>query len=266
MGEAPEVQREIGLMARLAGCVVCALFGGALLLAAPAAAQTQSRCADCHFANPSPGEFHVSGWDLSAHGREGVGCESCHGGDATTYDVRRAHRGILAPGNPASPTNYFNLAETCGKCHARPYRAFQESRHAELLNERDPEAPTCTTCHSEEGAYLLSSRGLERRCNACHGEGKRAPAAGRPSLARTLHHEVVELRKELKTVRKTIARTRPAARRQALEERLASVDAPLSEGIQAAHDFTFDRFQERLGVARQRLDELLEVLANDPQR
>ena len=55
-----------------------ALAGGLVLA-------QQSRCADCHFASPNnPRPNHVSTWDRSPHGRNGVGCEKCHRGDSTT--------------------------------------------------------------------------------------------------------------------------------------------------------------------------------------
>src|SRR3970282_2548491 len=56
-----------------------------------------TRCADCHLANPdAPG--HLYAWERSAHGQHNVGCEACHGGDATTFESFAAHRGILNSG------------------------------------------------------------------------------------------------------------------------------------------------------------------------
>ena len=51
------------------------------LMGARASGQVQqSRCADCHRGRPdAPGARHVSDWERSAHGRRGVGCDSCHG-------------------------------------------------------------------------------------------------------------------------------------------------------------------------------------------
>src|SRR3972149_3774571 len=83
-----------------------------LVLALPALAQ-KSRCADCHFSRPeAPNLEHLADWDRSTHGRNNVGCERCHGGDATTFEPFLAHRGILNSTNPASPVNLLNLSET----------------------------------------------------------------------------------------------------------------------------------------------------------
>jgi hypothetical protein len=66
-----------------------------------------------------------------------VGCEKCHGGDATTFEPFLAHQGILNSMNPASPINRRNLSATCGTCHAGPFVAFQKSQHFALLNKGD---------------------------------------------------------------------------------------------------------------------------------
>lgn len=101
------------MIRRLVGIGTLVVAG--LLLAGDAGAQSQSRCADCHFANPgSISVAHLSEWDLSAHGRRNVGCESCHGGDPKSFEPFVAHRDILARNNPASSVHRTNLPKTCG--------------------------------------------------------------------------------------------------------------------------------------------------------
>jgi Cytochrome c554 and c-prime len=109
----------------------------------PAISQ-QSRCADCHFSRPdAPAAGHLSDWDHSAHGRSNVGCEKCHGGDATSVEPFLAHRNILNSTNPSSPVNRRNLSTTCGTCHAGPFVAFQKSQHFALLEKGDNRVPVC---------------------------------------------------------------------------------------------------------------------------
>jgi len=113
------------------GPAACLWLTSLLVFATPAI--SQSRCADCHFSRPdAPAADHLSDWDRSAHSRNNVGCEKCHGGDATTFESLLAHRSILNSTNPASPVNRRNLSTTCGTCHAgfvnlmyqaRPYDA-----------------------------------------------------------------------------------------------------------------------------------------------
>ena len=86
--------------------IVAALAAG--IWAAPAAAQT-STCADCHFANPdAPRRGLLSDWDRSAHGRQNVGCEKCHGGNPTSFEKLVAHKGIIGPGDRKSPVHRAN--------------------------------------------------------------------------------------------------------------------------------------------------------------
>ena len=84
------------------------MLSATLFLAARSAhAQTSaSRCADCHFANPTaPRRDHLEEWDRSPHGRNNVGCEKCHGGNDRVFDKLPAHMGILASSNRFSPVN-----------------------------------------------------------------------------------------------------------------------------------------------------------------
>src|SRR3972149_6474671 len=136
---------------------------GLAVLAAPAGAQ--SRCADCHFSRPdAPAADHLSDWERSAHSRGNVGCEGCHGGDATTFDSFLADRGILKSANPPSPVNRSHLSATCGKCHAGPFVEFQKSKHLTMLQSGDTKVPVCSTCHGAAGYRRPSARTLEAQC------------------------------------------------------------------------------------------------------
>jgi hypothetical protein len=233
---------------------------GVLFTAAPAAAQ-QSRCADCHVANPdAPG--HLGEWDVSPHGRGNVGCEACHGGDATTFERVPAHRGILNAANPASPVHRTNLPATCGTCHTGPFVAFQKSRHFALLGAGDPNGPTCSTCHGEVAARLLSPRGLESRCARCHAPNRPAGHPEFPALGRTMHEGVIDVRAALDQARAMIRRVKNTALRAELEAAWQQAEVPLIEARQSGHAFVFDNLEERLGVARRRTDALLDRLAN----
>lgn len=224
-----------------------------------------SRCADCHFANPrSVSRWHLSEWDHSAHGRAGVGCEKCHGGDPGTFDSFLAHQGILSVQNPASPLNRINLPKTCGGCHPGPFAAFQGSRHYELLRQGNLDTPTCVTCHGNVGAYLLSPKSLYSECANCHAAGKAAPRADFPAEGKIALISTREVRASLDEASALIRRIKDKARRGTLEAELDAARASLLEAVHSAHRFVFDRMQERLFDARRRADLLLAQLA-DPQ-
>lgn len=234
-----------------------------LSLAPALPAVGQSRCADCHFANlTAPARDHLQAWDRSAHSRNNIGCEKCHGGDATTFEAFQAHRNILNSANPASPANRRNLPVTCGTCHAGPFVAFQSSRHFALLQEGNLDVPVCTTCHGPVGARRPSPKTLEAECRRCHGPKGMASQPERAEAARTLYEAVNELRGLLDAAKPLISHITDKTRRNELEAMYQQTQVPLTEAVQAGHEFVYDNLKERLATARKRTEALLGQLAN----
>jgi len=246
--------------AGVVGLVVLSLS----LSATPAAAQQQgSLCADCHFANlGGPDPRHLADWDSSPHGRNNIGCERCHGGNPTTVESFLAHQAIVRGRGPDSPVNPRNLPRTCGVCHSGPFVEFQSSRHYLLLRNGDAEAPTCSTCHGEVAANLLSPKALESQCNACHGRGKKNARPEYAANARILLSQVRETRAMLDSVKPLIKRVKDEKLRASLEYDYDQAQVPLKEAVQAGHTFVFENLEERLLVARNRADVLSDRLAN----
>lgn len=233
-----------------------------LMSPAPAAAQ-QSSCADCHFADPrAPARDHLEDWDRSGHGRNRVGCEKCHGGNATTFESFLAHRGILNSANPASPVNRRNLPTTCGTCHAGPFAAFQKSMHFDLLKKGDDRVPVCATCHGAVGAERPSPKALEGECRQCHGPRGVASRPERAQGARALYEGINESREMLAVAKPLIGRIADRTRKAQLEAMYQQAEVPLVQAVQAGHEFVYDNLTERLATARQRIEALLGQLAN----
>lgn len=242
-----------------------------LVLAASIHVQAQSsRCADCHIANqqaaaPNWSGFalrHLQDWDFSPHSRNNVGCDRCHGGDPTTFDKFQAHRQMLPVSSPASPANRVNLPQTCGACHTGPFVAFQKSQHYALLRSGDGRGPTCSTCHGEVGAHLLSPSSLSRQCNTCHGPGREVPRPGRSEEAQLLMTAVRDVRAQLNEAQSVIRRIRDKNERAKFEEQYRQAEVPVIEARNAGHEFVFDNLKERLDRAQQRTSALLDALAN----
>ena len=255
-------------MTLLAGGLAAALTAAALpapaqTVESPAAPQRSSTCADCHVANVdrSPAPEHFREWELSAHGRAGVGCESCHGGDPSTFDSFRAHRDVLATSNPSSPTHRRNVAATCGACHAGAYLAYRRGPHFPLLAS-DVEIPTCTDCHGAVGAHLLSSRTLEARCSRCHGGDAAYPMPEIAHQARLLLEGIGHVRALLQQARPLIDRVTDATRRQQLLDAYHQAEVPLTEATDIGHGIGMLAVTERLDIAQLRAEALLELLAN----
>jgi len=239
------------------------LVSAALLLWSGAAYAQQSRCADCHFANPNaPGGDHLSRWQRSPHGEANVGCERCHGGDPTTFERFQAHASM--PRGRQSLVSDENVPQTCGRCHIGEFVAFQDSRHSELLRARDKRVPTCITCHDPVAGNRPTPKNLERECARCHGSGKSAEREGRASEARVLLTAVRETRASLDQARRLIQRVKDPQSREPWEEARFQAEVPLVQAGHAGHSFAFGRVRERLGIARRLVTALLERLATPP--
>lgn len=241
-----------------------ALLTSTLGFATPLFAQlTQSRCADCHFANPtSPRQDHLQEWDRSPHGRNGVGCEKCHGGNPAEFESFLAHRDILPSSNPESKVNRRNLPATCGACHAGPFVAFQDSRHYQLLQSGNRNGPTCSTCHGDNDGRLLSPKALASQCNQCHGPGEQAPRAERARMVREQYEGLSAVREQMKLANSLIKRVDDKARRSELAQQLEQAQVPLTRAVNGGHKFVYDDLREYLGVAQKRVEALLNRLAN----
>lgn len=239
------------------------ILGFWLVASAPSDAQ-QSRCADCHFANPQadPDPDHLLDWERSPHGRQRVGCESCHKGNAATTESFLAHQGILTSRNPSSPVHRNNLPRTCGACHTGAFVAFQRSRHFELLGEGRGEGPSCSTCHGSVAADLLSPRRLQTQCQKCHGQDGEFPQPEVSFQGRLLLEEAALVRELLRQASELISRVDDDARRARFEQAHQQAQVPLTEAVQAAHAFVFDQMKERLTTSRERSIALLNELAN----
>jgi hypothetical protein len=225
------------------------------------AAAQGNRCADCHLANPdAPG--HLFAWDRSAHGQNGVGCDACHGGDASTFESFAAHQGILNSGNPSSPVNRANIPRTCGSCHSGPFVAFQSSKMYALLATGNPDVPVCTTCHSAVGGILLSPRALESRCEKCHAADKPGSHPEFPAQGRRNLESIQQIRELLKQAQPLLRRVRDAELRRQFEEQYRQAEVPVIEALNFQHAFSFEASEERQRVARQRAEALLDQLVN----
>lgn len=247
---------------------------GTALAVGDAALAQQSRCADCHFANQNAAssdrvrgwDTHLRDWDLSAHARANVGCERCHGGDATTFESTLAHRGILPWTHPDSLVHRVNLPRTCGRCHAGPFVAFQKSRHYSLLQGSNPVVPTCVTCHGDAGENRPSPKALERECASCHRPGRPAEHPEYPAQGRKMVEGIREARALLKEARNLIDKISDRSRRARMEQAAEQIEVPLTQATHAGHAFVYDDLTERLETARFRLGILFEQLANPERR
>jgi len=163
-----------------------------ILLSLPLWAQEGAECISCHF-KITP-EI-VSDWRLSQHGKNGVGCTTCHGeGHKSAEDVDKVK--IPTP-------------ETCKICHGKQVKQFRSGKHAKAWAamkamptfHRQPMALTegmkgCGGCHkiglkSEEEIKELKGKGVKFgivSCDSCHTRHLfSAKEARQPQACQTCH-------------------------------------------------------------------------------
>jgi hypothetical protein len=151
--------------------ILWVLLAGAAVFhgSAPVSAQVDNNCSGCH---RNSGQI-VSIFQTSTHGRSGLGCDRCHGGDPSQAEKTKAHAGEFV-GKPDTAATL----EMCGRCHREPLEFFKSSRHVAVR----PNAARldCVECHGVHaiGAYSESFR-WPQFCAGCHGL-EYLPALPRP--------------------------------------------------------------------------------------
>jgi cytochrome c553 len=135
---------------------------------APPAEPSVNYCADCHEKEVLPislgHSFHE--WKGSTHGRAGVACEKCHGGDPSQSAPVAAHRGVLPATDPTRMVSPAGFSNMCGACHVMEYEAFLSTVHG-VLTKDDEARATCQTCHGSMATSLPSPAELRSRCAVC---------------------------------------------------------------------------------------------------
>jgi predicted CXXCH cytochrome family protein len=143
---------------------------------APSAAQDalaafkNNNCVTCHAKLMSP--FRLTSrygeWHVSQHKEKLVGCEKCHGGDASLSDEKKAHAGVQVASHPQSRLHPKNLAETCKSCHAEITNSFVESKHYQNLTSAGL-GPSCNTCHAHMASEVIyTPEQTAKLCASCH--------------------------------------------------------------------------------------------------
>jgi nitrate/TMAO reductase-like tetraheme cytochrome c subunit len=210
--------------------------------AAPAASAAQAEsCVECHkdekfrVQNKKIYDYYQE-WKGSAHDLAGLSCTACHGGDATKAVKEEAHAGILPQSDPASPFNYKNIPNTCGRCHQAVLDRFVKSRHYEQLKTTG-RGPNCITCHGALNARVYATTIIDRACSNCHNaKTKNHPeiiAKAQEILGRLDHAN--GYRKGLKFYYKSIKKP----------EAMIPVDKAYTDTIYFWHEFNFEKIGPR---------------------
>ncbi len=122
----------------------------------------------------------------SIHGKEGITCERCHGGDPTQKDKALAK--ATGTGYIGVP-NKIQIIQICGTCHSNvelmnfygiptdQLARYKTSMHGKrLFNEKDTRVAVCDDCHGYHDVVSVKDPtspvyplNVPKTCNTCHG-------------------------------------------------------------------------------------------------
>jgi hypothetical protein len=194
------ISMRLGMVALAVGTV---LPTAARSQAAPAATSkeeaVQSSCVTCH---SDPDMFSAQGIKKveavhnGAHGKVGLSCQDCHGGNpdpATADDMDAAMDEDYAPNPFRGAPNRAEIPEFCGRCHAdasymKRYKPelrvdqlqeYKTSQHGKLLAQGDVKVATCVDCHGVHGILAPSNPDspvypthVAETCANCHADAQ----------------------------------------------------------------------------------------------
>ncbi len=141
----------------------CALFIGASSLSTNHSQTGQSNCVKCHAQLTGRAAEVVKIHQSSTHGKAGVGCSDCHGGDPEQTDKLKAHAASFV-GKPDRNTTLT----VCGDCHEPQLAQFKTGKH--FPEKQGIPRLDCAECH---GAHSIGNQAdgfsFGQFCVSCHG-------------------------------------------------------------------------------------------------
>lgn len=250
---------------RIAWGAALALVWGQVAPGAAAEAADPKResnaCVDCHWRQDTLRQFptwtrdHFAAWYAGAHGRAGVACNECHGGDPGASDAKAAHSGMIPSSEPTSAVHYKNLPKTCGRCHEAVYKEFARSHHYKQLIS-DQLAPTCTTCHGFQMDVDVPTHSIVERCTICHHAGKDGVRPEEAKLASAALDHVAKARQAVEKARWTIELARDQGRdTSSAEALLRGAEERLERTGSLWHRFQMRAFERELSQIRAEAEE-----------
>jgi predicted CXXCH cytochrome family protein len=141
-------------------------------------------CLDCHQAIGPTQRVITEQWQESVHGKAGIGCADCHGGDPTSDEITVAMS--TAAGFVGKPTRDVSVG-ICGGCHADvtkmqqyglptdQFTKYYSSVHGQQLLVGDSRVAICIDCHGSHDVKKASDPtaqvyplNVPTLCSSCH--------------------------------------------------------------------------------------------------
>jgi hypothetical protein len=144
-------------------------------------------CLDCHTRIDNKQHDIAEAWLASVHGKAGITCADCHGGDPTSAEVTIAMS--TAAGFRGVPGR-TETVQLCGACHSDvermrqyqiptdQYSKYRASVHGEqLFGKGDTRVAICTDCHgshdvkkASDPAAKVYPLNVPNLCASCHAD------------------------------------------------------------------------------------------------
>jgi hypothetical protein len=170
-------------------------------------AEGSTTCFDCHV---DLGDNHTDVaqvWEESVHGKAGIGCDSCHGGNPTSDEMKESMSeefGFI--GIP----NRSMIPNVCGDCHSDvermrqyniptdQYSKYIESVHGKNVGNGDTQVAICSDCHGSHDVKKASDPSAEvyplnipDLCAKCHSDADRMERYNIPTNQYDVYKESV---------------------------------------------------------------------------
>lgn len=190
---------------------VAALAVVLALLPAPARADLPAgdTCAKCHLEQGDESLDVALFFVADVHGRAGISCADCHGGDRTKEDEDEA---MSEDAGFVGAPDRLKIPEFCGRCHSDPeymrgfapnlpvdqLRLYRTSLHGQKNAQGDRNVATCVDCHRthdirppSEPKSSVYPQQIPKTCGHCHADEKRMKPYGIPTDQEALYETSV---------------------------------------------------------------------------
>ncbi len=154
-------------------------------------------CFDCHSAVNATQAQITADWSASVHGKNGVGCADCHGGDPRSDSISVAMS--ASAGFIGKPSKVVSVG-VCGGCHADAarmgqyqlstdqYSKYATSVHGQKLAAGDARVAACIDCHGSHDIKKASDPtaavyplNVPKLCASCHSNTSLMSSYGIPT-------------------------------------------------------------------------------------
>jgi hypothetical protein len=176
-------------------------------IAHPGDGSTNS-CSECHKSVDAKQASITDSWAASVHGKAGIGCADCHGGDPRSDQITVA---MSASANFVAVPTRSQTVGICGSCHSDvnrmkqyqlptdQYAKYWTSVHGQrLLTGRDTRVAICIDCHGSHDIKKASDPtaavyplNVPKLCSSCHSDATLMQPYGIPTDQFTIYSKSV---------------------------------------------------------------------------